>query len=826
MYEVYTTCIPDDACELTHGPSTHPQILSQTLEQLQMNISSSMVVGARTWRKICQTTLVSYGISEACAVPLLMIGRLGDGVHQVKVAQAAGMESPSLVRLLDQLCSSGYVCRTEDIHDRRAKALSLTARGRELVQAVEQQLVRLRREVLATIDPDDLEAALRVLRAFEGFLNGFFTGMPPARDWFYGVRTFAASMIALYIAMLMQMPRPYWAMATVYIVSSPFVGPTSSKALYRAVGTFMGAAAAVFFVPMFVQTPYVLVVVIALWTGILLFLSLHLRTANSYALMLAGYTLPLIALPVVDNPLAVWDVAEARTEEIFLGIAVAAVVGAMFWPRRLAPVFDDSVSKWFADAQVYSQRFLSRNVQPEEISTLRGGMVATFNTLELMIGQLPHEGSRPQTVRNTKELRGRMIHLLPVIDALDDAVYALEHRAPELLERFTPLLTAANEWLASTQKDAPLERWRVLRDQIEALQPDADALDDRHQLLFSNALYRLGEWVDLWQDCRSLQAAIQCESQDSWRAVYRHWRLGRLTPFLDRGLMFYSAFSTVTAIIVASVLWILLGWTDGGSAVILAAVACSFFASMDDPAPQIYRFFFWTAMSVLFASLYLFLVLPNLHDFPMLVLAFSVPFICIGTLTVQPRFYLGMLLTLVNTSSFISIQGAYDADFLAFANSNLAGPVGLLFAFVWTLIARPFGAELAAKRLTRFSWRDIDTGIALREVRVALNLLDLLAYSPRILGVPRVLLNQVVEGVGGYFKACLKAGERLPAPSGLLMTLDRTRRALNGQGLQGEDETRLHLLHALSGLRLALLPGVEFLGGTEMEAPLPDGAPL
>ena len=135
-------------------------------------------------------------------------------------------------------------------------------------------------------------------------------------------------MIALYIAMLMQMPRPYWAMATVYIVSSPFVGPTSSKALYRAIGTLMGAAAAVLFVPMFVQTPYLLVVVIALWTGTLLFLSLHLRTANSYALMLAGYTLPLIALPVVDNPLAVLDIAEARTEEIFLGIAVAAVVGA------------------------------------------------------------------------------------------------------------------------------------------------------------------------------------------------------------------------------------------------------------------------------------------------------------------------------------------------------------------------------------------------------------------------------------------------------------------------------------------------------------------
>ena len=692
-------------------------------------------------------------------------------------------------------------------------------------------------------------------------MNGFFSSMPPARDWFYGVRTFAASMIALYIALLMEMPRPYWAMATVYIVSSPFVGPTSSKAVYRALGTLIGAAAAVFFVPLFVQTPFLLVLVIALWTGILLFLSLHLRTANSYVFMLAGYTMPMIALPIVDNPLNVFDIAVSRTEEIMLGIVCAAVVGSMFWPRRLTPVFIDSAAKWFADASNYSKHFLARDVEPSKASGLRASMVTTFNSLEMMIGQLPHEGAHPQTVRNTKELRGRMIHLLPVVDALDDALYALERRAPELLDKVTPLLDHAQRWLENTRDGASIEHWQALRHELEALQPSATALDDRRQLVFSNVLYRLGEWIDLWQDCRSLQTAISTGNQEVWRAVYRHWRLGRLTPFLDRGLMLYSAFSTVTAIVVASVLWILLGWTDGASAVILAAVACSFFASMDDPAPQIYRFFFWTAMSVLFASLYLFLVLPNLHDFPMLVLAFSVPFICIGTLTVQPRFYLGMLLTLVNTSSFISIQGAYDADFLAFANSNLAGPVGLLFAFVWTLIARPFGAELAAKRLTRFSWRDIvtltepatlaehrkmgvqmldrlmqhlprlamtgqDTGIALREVRVALNLLDLLAYSPRILGVPRVLLNQVVEGVGGYFKACLKAGERLPAPSGLLMTLDRTRRALNGQGLQGEDETRLHLLHALSGLRLALLPGVEFLGGTEMEAPLPDGAPL
>jgi MarR family transcriptional regulator for hemolysin len=71
------------------------------------------------------------------------------------------------VRLLDQLCHSGYVCRTEDAQDRRAKCLSLTDAGRTLVQAVEVELVRLRNEVLEGIDQRDLEATLRVLKAFE-----------------------------------------------------------------------------------------------------------------------------------------------------------------------------------------------------------------------------------------------------------------------------------------------------------------------------------------------------------------------------------------------------------------------------------------------------------------------------------------------------------------------------------------------------------------------------------------------------------------------------------------------------------------------------------
>jgi MarR family transcriptional regulator, transcriptional regulator for hemolysin len=137
-----------------------------TLDTLQMSISHGIVAASRTWRRIAQTTLIKYGISEACAMPLLTILRMGDGVRQVTVAQASGLESPSLVRLLDQLCAADIVCRTEDPTDRRAKSLSLTDRGRALALSIEVELQHLRSNVLSNIEPADLEATLRVLNAF------------------------------------------------------------------------------------------------------------------------------------------------------------------------------------------------------------------------------------------------------------------------------------------------------------------------------------------------------------------------------------------------------------------------------------------------------------------------------------------------------------------------------------------------------------------------------------------------------------------------------------------------------------------------------------
>ncbi|MCG5072649.1 FUSC family protein [Paraburkholderia tagetis] len=640
---------------------------------------------------------------------------------------------------------------------------------------------------------------------------------PSLRDWLFSVKTFAASMLALYIALVFQLPRPYWAMASVYIVSNPFVGATRSKALYRALGTALGAAAAITLVPPFVETPLLFSVIVALWTGTMLYLAISDRTARSYVFMLAGYTMPLIALPTVTDPSTVFDVAIARTQEITLGIICASVVGSNIFPSRLAPTLIERADAWFRDAAFYGRETLSGQIAGKALSACRQRLAATVNQLEFLLSQLSYDHTHPEILARAENLRGRMQLFLPMISALADPLIALRRDLHTWPEGLDALLADAAKWFdaplptraAEIHDDAGDPIAESLRARAAALQPARDALSSWEGALLSNALWRLGQVIDVWQDCRTLRALIAHEA-GTWRPRYRHWRLGGTERFYDRGLMLFSCLVPMSAILVACWLWVSSGWHDGAAAVTLAAVACCFFAALDEPAPLVFRFFVATAASAVFAGLYLFVVLPKVHDFAMLVLLFAGPFILIGTLIPRPQFNMVTMLVAVNTATFISIQGAYEADFFVFLNSNIAGIAGLLFAYVWTRVTRPFGAELAARRLLRSSWTDVALSAgaepiadqrdlasrmvdrlmqliprlaasdehrhpsieSFRDLRIALNALDLRRSRRKLDGDVPAAIDRVLAGVSDHYARCAQASERQSAPPALLATID------------------------------------------------------
>ncbi|WP_200905677.1 MarR family transcriptional regulator [Methylobacterium sp. ARG-1] len=139
----------------------------EALMRLRQAYTHALQTGARTWRRAANAVAEVHGLSDATAYPLVMIGRLAGEPRQNVLAEAVGIEGPSLVRLLDQLAAAGLVVRREDPSDRRAKVIALTASGRAMVARIETELATLRARLFAEISAADLEASLRVFAALQ-----------------------------------------------------------------------------------------------------------------------------------------------------------------------------------------------------------------------------------------------------------------------------------------------------------------------------------------------------------------------------------------------------------------------------------------------------------------------------------------------------------------------------------------------------------------------------------------------------------------------------------------------------------------------------------
>jgi MarR family transcriptional regulator for hemolysin len=138
-------------------------------ERLQQAFTHALLTTGRHWRRAANRVAEAHGLTDATAHPLIIIGRMAGEPRQNALAEAVGIEGPSLVRLLDQLADAGLVVRREDPSDRRAKVLGLTHRGRQVFEQIEAELSTLRAHVFAEIDSEDVEASLRVFAALHRY---------------------------------------------------------------------------------------------------------------------------------------------------------------------------------------------------------------------------------------------------------------------------------------------------------------------------------------------------------------------------------------------------------------------------------------------------------------------------------------------------------------------------------------------------------------------------------------------------------------------------------------------------------------------------------
>jgi uncharacterized membrane protein YccC len=535
------------------------------------------------------------------------------------------------------------------------------------------------------------------MRQVQSFLNRH-------ADIVFACKTFLAAVLALLAALWLDLPRPYWAMATVYITSQPLAGATSSKALYRVLGTLVGATATVALVPNLIDAPELLCLAMALWVGLCLYLSLLDRQPRGYAFMLAGYTVALIGFPAVADPGGIFDTALARVEEITLGIVCATLVSTIVLPRSVAPAVASRVNGWLEDARRLARDVLT-GAGTEPLPRMQRLRLATDAVeIDALAGHLAYDrGTDASAIRGLQTLRLHMLMLLPLLASITDRMAALGSRFREQREGLAQLLEKLAHWLATDISERqPAEQ---LRAAIAEQRPNLDADSSWDQIMLTSLLIRLRELVDISSDCRALERAI-AESHDptlvplafqteSGVVVSRH---------RDHALALWSACGAVIAILLCCALWIATGWADGASAPMMAAVGCSFFAAQDDPAKGISSFGWWSLVSIVVVGAYLFAIIPAISHIEVLIAALAPAFLLYGFLIARPKTnFIGMALA-ANTATLLALQSTYSADFASYANSAVAFMIGMVMATVVTKLARSVGAEWIARRLMKTGW--------------------------------------------------------------------------------------------------------------------------
>ena len=655
-------------------------------------------------------------------------------------------------------------------------------------------------------------------------------------DIIFSVKTFIAAMAALLIGFALDLPRPYWALATVYITSQPLAGATRSKALYRVIGTLIGAAASIALVPNLVNSPELLSLAIAAWVGLCLYVSLLDRTPRSYMFMLAGYTCALIAFPSVSEPAAIFDTATARSQEIIVGILCATIASTVLLPRSVGPAVAARVNGWLAGARKLSQDVMTGKAMEPAVRDLRLKLAADAVEIDGLADHLTFDGSPGrETAHWLRALRLRMLTFLPALSSLGDRIDTLGKDARIAHPQLMALIDDVSQWIG--HDDIEREPADRLRERIAAQKPVLDAASPWTDIIVASLLVRLREIVDISADCRILNRAIaQGERPAGAKLVFQPD--GGVAParYRDHGMALWSAAGVFVTILICCAFWILTGWTDGATAPTMAAVGCSFFANMDDPSVGLRGFAKWTLVAMMIIATYLFAILPAISHVEVLVAVLAPIFLVYGYLIARPQtFFIGMLLA-ANTATLMALQETYNADFASFANSSVAFFVGTELSVISIQLIRSVGSEWSVRRLMRRGWiaiaeaaerrgnrdraafagvmlnrigmlaprllalkdselRKIDS---LRELRVGLNIVDLRRARHHLSARTLVAIDAMLDELA----KCFRRHDGLAMPRALLARVDQAMAAAideNGAG-------RTDALIGLVGIRRGLFP--------------------
>jgi uncharacterized membrane protein YccC len=675
-------------------------------------------------------------------------------------------------------------------------------------------------------------------------LSGYFLMGPiRARQVVFALNCYCAVMLALYVAFSLDLPNPWWAMVTVFLGQppQPLVGAIWAKAFYRTLGTAVGLIASLVMIPSLSDAPELMILALATWVALCLYLSLLDRTPRGYVFMLAGYTVALVGLPAATDPTRIFDSAVARSEEIVIGVLAIAVVHSIFLPRSVTAAVHAKLDAILNDARNWIVDGLrSSTVAPS--SPISRRIAIDLTELNLLATNLKFEGEFASAGgRILRALEDRFATLLPLTSAIEDRLKALSASGDQppglgaLMERLCVWVAAAHQPGSETAHDLA----RDIQELAPPLHPECTWAD----LLLTSLTDRLAELVESWNASLTLTAAMRDPSKQSITAARTLLGAGRPRSLhVDRGIAALSGLVAAACIIGLAIFTVATRWESGPLAIGITAVLCSLFAASDDPTPMARTLTVWFVVAFPLAVLYEFGILPAIDGFVSLGAVLFPILVTIGFFFGQPQHALKALAVAVGFSAALALQPTFIDSFPAFMNAYVGLVIGSVFGVVGLQLARGLPVQSVIRRILRAGWKDLAlltaTSLlpersvwasrmldrvalllprlarapidqegelidALNDLRLGVGIIDLRRLHADPDHIAEREIKHILHTLGAYFRR-RASGQRTALPESVVAALD----ALIGAILHMSAPVDRHSgVVAAIGLRRSLFPG-------------------
>lgn len=525
---------------------------------------------------------------------------------------------------------------------------------------------------------------------------------PSQLDLIFACKTFVAGMLALFISFELDLINPMWSIGTVMIIASPYSGMVSSKCVYRLIGTAAGAVIALLLTPHFINTPWLFTIILSLWVGFALYVSLLDRTPRSYVFMLAGYSTAMIVYNAITNidTYNIFDIALARVLEISVGVIATAVVSATFFPVHIGAMIKLRVNKTLNDLESTFEKLITVPEPSGNYTQILSVITRDASDIHALAVHLAYEkGELNGMTKPLQEMLHQVSLVVANLVALSQRVQQLEQMqlvnlSPQLniiRQRTLAFLTQDRALTPANLQNLPVEFEADFAELISIASAEqqivlaALKMDIRH--FIANILAVKLIWQQIQQGNKDIPAEITAITT-KYPSLHR-----------DHGIAIRGGISAVLITFIVTGAWILSGWKAGFMMAQMGAITACILTALDNPVPVLRIFIWGSIVSAGLVFIYAFGILPHVTAFWQLALVLLPVFlIAVSMMANQMLMPVGMVLG-INTMMGLNLHNKYTMDAVSYLDGSFAMVLGVLVSLIVIDMVRAVSPDTSATRI-------------------------------------------------------------------------------------------------------------------------------